>query len=81
MDTANALESVSAEGTLLTALTRDGGARLLFAHTTKIVEYARLRHDCSRTVTAALDRSFATSDRWSCWPSEDYKGNLATSLE
>ena len=56
MDTANALESVTAEGTLLTALTRDGGARLLFAHTTKIVEYARLRHDCSRTVTAALGR-------------------------
>ena len=40
------MDTVNAEGTLLTALTRDGGARLLFAHTTDIVEYARLRHGC-----------------------------------
>ncbi len=44
------------EGTLLTALTRDGGARLLFADTTQIVAYAALRHKTSRTVTAALGR-------------------------
>ncbi len=44
------------EGKLLTALTRDGGARLLFAHSTNLVEYARTRHSCSRTVTAALGR-------------------------
>ena len=50
------MDNVKSEGTLLTALTRDGGARLLFAHTTDLVEYARLRHHCSRTVTAALGR-------------------------
>ena len=44
------------EGPMLTALTRDGGARLLFAQTTDLVEYARTRHSCSRTVTAALGR-------------------------
>ena len=50
------MDNVKSEGTLLTALTKDGGARLLFAHTTDLVEYARLRHHCSRTVTAALGR-------------------------
>ena len=50
------MDQISAEGALLTALTKDGGARLLFAHTTLLTEYARLRHHCSRTVTAALGR-------------------------
>lgn len=43
-------------GSLLTFMTEDGGARLLFADTSSLVGYASGRHKPSRTVTAALGR-------------------------
>jgi molecular chaperone Hsp33 len=49
------------KGTLTTFLTKDGFARLLFAETTGIVQYAAGRHHPSKTVTAALGRGLTAA--------------------
>ncbi len=49
------------KGTLTTFLTKDGFARLLFAETTGIVQYASGRHRPSKTVTAALGRGLTAA--------------------
>ncbi len=49
------------KGTITTYLTKDGFARLIFAETTGLVQYAAERHHPSKTVTAALGRGLTAA--------------------
>ncbi|MBR4692102.1 MAG: Hsp33 family molecular chaperone HslO [Oscillospiraceae bacterium] len=49
------------KGTVTTFLTEDGFARLIFAETTGVVQYAGGRHTLSKTVTAALGRGLTAA--------------------